>query len=225
MCSTQMMVMPSSSRIFGQHVGRLVHLGVVEPAEAFVGQQQFRLRRQRARQFQLLQARRAQAVHARALARQADSPARGPPSPGPTPFPASAARPGRSRPRARRSPAATVSGTGAGSGRCARCRGARPCLRAFRRFRGREIGSSPPSAASAPAIRLKVVLLPEPFGPIRPRISPSATSKETRLTAVKPPKLLVRPSTDSIASPGSRAPALLGRRCGPWAAAAPGRPS
>ena len=32
-------------------------------------------------------------------------------------------------------------------------------------------------------MQLKVVLLPEPFGPIRPRISPSFTSKETSLTA------------------------------------------
>ena len=50
---------------------------------------------------------------------------------------------------------------------------------------------------SAPAIRLKVVLFPEPFGPIRPRISPSATSNATFLTARKPSKLLVSPSTAS----------------------------
>jgi hypothetical protein len=30
-----------------------------------------------------------------------------------------------------------------------------------------------------PAIRLNVVLLPEPLGPMRPRISPSRTSKDT----------------------------------------------
>src|SRR5437764_15383334 len=55
--------------------------------------------------------------------------------------------------------------------------------------------TEPTVGFSAPAIRLKVVLLPEPFGPIRPRISPSATSKETFLTARKPSKLLVSPST------------------------------
>ena len=47
------------------------------------------------------------------------------------------------------------------------------------RSRARESGSSPRSGTSAPAIRLKVVLLPEPFGPIRPRISPSPSSNET----------------------------------------------
>ena len=44
-------------------------------------------------------------------------------------------------------------------------------------------------------MQLKVVLLPEPFGPIRPRISPSLTSNETFETAVKPPNVLVRPET------------------------------
>jgi hypothetical protein len=39
--------------------------------------------------------------------------------------------------------------------------------------------------------------LPEPFGPMRPRISPSATPKETPLTAVKPPKRLVSLETSS----------------------------
>ena len=44
---------------------------------------------------------------------------------------------------------------------------------------------------------LKIVLLPEPLGPIRPRISPWATLNETLLTAVKPPKRFIRPSTTS----------------------------
>src|ERR1700752_2790261 len=55
--------------------------------------------------------------------------------------------------------------------------------------------TEPALGLSAPAIRLKVVLLPEPFGPMRPRISPSATSKETFLTARKPSKSFVSPST------------------------------
>src|SRR5436309_6415473 len=55
--------------------------------------------------------------------------------------------------------------------------------------------TDPAVGRSAPAMRLKVVLLPEPFGPIRPRISPSATSKETFLTAGKPSKSFVSPST------------------------------
>src|SRR5690554_6647702 len=44
---------------------------------------------------------------------------------------------------------------------------------------------------------LKVVLFPDPFGPIRPRISPWASSKERFLTAVKPPNRLVSPCTES----------------------------
>jgi len=44
---------------------------------------------------------------------------------------------------------------------------------------------------------LKIVLLPEPLGPIRPTISPFSTPNDTPLTAVKPPKRLVRPWTAS----------------------------
>ena len=50
-----------------------------------------------------------------------------------------------------------------------------------------------------PAMQLKIVLLPDPFGPMRPRISPSETSNDTSLTAVKPPKRLVSPETLNIA--------------------------
>src|ERR1700720_3867294 len=46
----------------------------------------------------------------------------------------------------------------------------------------------PAVGTSVPDSMLKIVLLPEPFGPIRPRISPCSTSNETLLTAVKPPK-------------------------------------
>src|SRR5713101_6099336 len=53
----------------------------------------------------------------------------------------------------------------------------------------------------APAIRLKIVLLPEPLGPIRPRISPFLSSKDTRFTARNPSKLLVRDSTTSTGGP------------------------
>src|SRR5437667_120445 len=57
--------------------------------------------------------------------------------------------------------------------------------------------TEPALGLSAPATRLNTVLLPEPLGPIRPRISPSATSNETLLTAVKPPNLFVSCSTFS----------------------------
>src|SRR4051812_200601 len=69
-------------------------------------------------------------------------------------------------------------------------------------------------------MRLNVVLLPEPLGPIRPRISPSASSKETLLTAVKPPKFLVSPETLSTAllptqpNGSARVGVALGKRQG-----------
>src|SRR5437763_2534596 len=55
----------------------------------------------------------------------------------------------------------------------------------------------PAVGASVPESMLKIVLLPEPFGPIRPRISPSSTWNETLATAVKPPKRLTSPLTSS----------------------------
>src|SRR5580700_1880266 len=55
----------------------------------------------------------------------------------------------------------------------------------------------PAVGANVPESMLKIVLLPEPLGPIRPRISPSATPNETLLTAVNPPKRLQRPATSS----------------------------
>src|SRR2546426_9197345 len=56
----------------------------------------------------------------------------------------------------------------------------------------------PAVGARAPEMQLKHVVLPEPFGPMRPRISPSLTSKVTAFSAVKPPKRLLRPETASI---------------------------
>src|SRR4030095_4048798 len=50
---------------------------------------------------------------------------------------------------------------------------------------------------------LKIVLLPDPFGPIRPRISPFLTPNDTLLTAVKPPTRWVRPWTASKSLRGS----------------------
>ena len=58
----------------------------------------------------------------------------------------------------------------------------------------------PAVGGKAPESMLKIVLLPEPFGPIRPRISPCSTSNETRFTAVKPPKRFVSESTTSTAA-------------------------
>src|SRR5262245_16880136 len=63
----------------------------------------------------------------------------------------------------------------------------------------------PAVGAYMPAMQLKIVLLPEPFGPIRPRIWPSFTSNETFDTAVKPSNILVRPETVRSATRGSLA--------------------
>src|ERR1700755_1121633 len=75
-----------------------------------------------------------------------------------------------------------------------RC-GARPAISAPANSIEPAVGSSVPESM------LKIVLLPEPFGPIRPRISPCSTLNDTLLTAVKPPNRLTRPSTTSTAVP------------------------
>src|SRR5579871_3913085 len=49
---------------------------------------------------------------------------------------------------------------------------------------------APSSGLSAPATRLMVVVLPEPFGPMRPTISPRRNSAEKSSTAAMPPKRL-----------------------------------
>ena len=46
-------------------------------------------------------------------------------------------------------------------------------------------------------MQLKVVDFPQPFGPMRPTNSPSSTSKETLLTATRPPNSFRRLSTFS----------------------------
>src|SRR6186713_613107 len=59
----------------------------------------------------------------------------------------------------------------------------------------------PAVGTSVPDSMLKMVLLPEPFGPIRPRISPCSTRNDTLLTAVKPPKRFTKLSTVSTPEP------------------------
>src|SRR6202011_3473883 len=62
----------------------------------------------------------------------------------------------------------------------------------------------PAVGGNVPESMLKIVLLPDPFGPIRPRISPFSTLNDTLLTARKPPNRLTRPSTTSTAIPSLR---------------------
>src|SRR5262245_31642168 len=70
----------------------------------------------------------------------------------------------------------------------------------------------PPLGARAPDSMLKIVLLPEPLGPMSPRISPGSTANETLATAVKPPKRLVNPSTVSKSRRAPRSLRRVGRR-------------
>ena len=57
--------------------------------------------------------------------------------------------------------------------------------------------TEPCSFCSVPQMQLTSVLLPEPFGPIRPRRSPAGTLSEMFSSATKPPKRLPRSSTSS----------------------------
>ncbi len=60
----------------------------------------------------------------------------------------------------------------------------------------------PAFGRSMPMMSFITVDLPEPFGPISPRISPGAMLSDMFFTATRPPKRLVRPDTSS--SPGGR---------------------
>src|SRR6516164_7778665 len=61
--------------------------------------------------------------------------------------------------------------------------------------------TEPASGRSMPMISFITVDLPEPFGPMSPRISPPLTVKPTSLTATRPPKRLVKPRTSRCAPP------------------------
>src|SRR6202047_178228 len=52
---------------------------------------------------------------------------------------------------------------------------------------------SPASGARPPAIRLKSVVLPAPFGPMMPSASPGATDRSISSAAITEPKVLRRP--------------------------------
>src|SRR5262247_2830102 len=88
-----------------------------------------------------------------------------------------------------------------------RCGGCPPISRPSKRI-------DPLVGARVPDSMLKMVLLPEPLGPMRPRISLGSTANDTLLTAVNPPKRLVRLATVSM--PRWRGPSLggVGRRRG-----------
>ena len=56
--------------------------------------------------------------------------------------------------------------------------------------------TTPELGLYSPAITFNSVVLPAPFGPITPTISPACTSKLKSLIATKPPKRLVTPATE-----------------------------
>src|SRR5579864_6876794 len=62
----------------------------------------------------------------------------------------------------------------------------------------------PAVGAMNPVTRLNSVVLPAPFGPISPTISPSRTANETPSTARSPPKVRERPATSSTAEPAQQ---------------------
>jgi hypothetical protein len=51
----------------------------------------------------------------------------------------------------------------------------------------------PAEGGKTPVMRLKKVVLPEPFGPMIAFIEPLSTSRLIPLTAISPPKFLVNP--------------------------------
>src|SRR5690242_3508874 len=67
----------------------------------------------------------------------------------------------------------------------------------------------PAVGASAPAMRLKSVVLPAPFGPMRPAISPSLRSKETSATATAPPKAFLSARISSMSPSTQRTAAVI----------------
>ena len=93
--------------------------------------------------------------------------------------------------------------TGAGSGSCGRGRRA-----TIRCGLNAAIGSprkriAPRVGRMRPEIRLIVVVLPEPFGPMRPTSSPGCTANESSATALTPPNVLLSEASSSIRRSGS----------------------
>src|ERR1700736_2319786 len=82
----------------------------------------------------------------------------------------------------------------------------------------------PADGATRPEHALKILVLPAPFGPMRPVIMPALTARVTLLTAVAPPYLIVRVSTDRLVEPAGRGGRAAGAAAclagSAWAAAA-----
>src|SRR5882672_9952854 len=63
----------------------------------------------------------------------------------------------------------------------------------------------PAERPNSPDTRFTVVLLPEPFGPIRPTISPWRTLRSSPSTALTPPKCRDTPFSSSTPAPPEKA--------------------
>ena len=59
--------------------------------------------------------------------------------------------------------------------------------------------TDPEAAATTPVQALKIVVLPAPLGPMSPVMVPGGAWRLTSLTATRPPKRTVRPSTSRFA--------------------------
>ena len=70
--------------------------------------------------------------------------------------------------------------------------------------------TSPPLDRATPVSRLNVVLLPAPFGPMRPTISLASRCSAMSFTATRPPNVLRSPVADSTSAPRLQA------RCAAW---------
>src|SRR5947199_168789 len=65
---------------------------------------------------------------------------------------------------------------------------------------------SPEVGSTAPTRHEKSVVLPAPFGPMIPKMSPGITSKSMKASARRPPKRFEMPRTEITASAGIRDP-------------------
>src|SRR6266542_2338281 len=76
------------------------------------------------------------------------------------------------------------------------------------------MSTSPEVGVIDPAMRLNRVVLPAPFGPMTPRISPSRSSRSTRSTARSPPKLfeIARVARSGAGVVMARPPRVAARR-------------
>jgi hypothetical protein len=85
----------------------------------------------------------------------------------------------------------------------------RACARAWRRSTP-ATRNWPPLAGRRPQSMRKVVVLPAPLGPSRPKISPRRTEKLVLATATKSPKRRTRSFTSMTTSPGSPLAGVVG---------------